>query len=281
MDMTPSVLELLALPETANVVFERPPLVLAICQVKFGALLGIADPAFVAPFQRAIQDRYPLVTPTPQLSVQFGVGPGGATIQTAPPPPSWQFSDREDNWKAVLAQDFCAIETRAYERFSDLAARLGQVLEALTQHLKPTVVTRLGLRYVNEIREGHGEWSSVVRKELLGPLAMPGIGGHVTQALQEVTLRFPGGQQVVIRHGLLPGGTTVQPQSNSAIAAGPFYLLDFDAYEEFQPTQDRTLDRGWVCEQAEAYNRVLYRLFRWSISPEYTATLGERPYADD
>src|SRR2546426_813233 len=123
-------LELLGLPAVPNLVFDHPPLVLGLCQLKFGSILGIADPTFVAPFQRELQPRYPIVVPTDRIELQVGLGPEGAAVQSPRRAQTWQLGDREDNWKVVLGQDFCALETRAYDRFSEFAERLGAVLDA-------------------------------------------------------------------------------------------------------------------------------------------------------
>ncbi len=56
----------------------------------------------------------------------------------------------------------------------------------------------------------------------------------------------------------------------------PFYLLDFDAYQEAQPFQSLGVDPDELCAHVARYNRVIRRLFRWSLTEEYTESLGVR-----
>lgn len=275
------MLELPWLPEAPHAVFERPPLMLALCQVRFAAVLGVSDPAFVAPFQRSIQNQYPVALPAMAGRVEIEIGPGAAApeVRAGPQSQQWRFSDQQDDWTTVLAQDFVAVETRVYDTFADFLGRLRQVLEAVVEHIQPSLATRVGLRYVNEIRTGHEDWSSVVRRELLGPLAVPELQRDVRQAVQQILLRSPDAEGATITHGILPNSTTVQPRQGVAPPAEPFYLLDFDIFREYYPPQALPMDPDMICEQVETFNKTIYRLFRWSVTDEYISALGVRSHA--
>lgn len=280
-DRLESLPELLQLPESSYTVFERPPLVLALCQVRFTRVLGVADPKFVAPFQRAIQDAYPVLTQQQKMQVRFGGAVGEAAVQEEPTF-SWKFGDGEDNWTLVLAQDFLALETRAYKHFDDFVNRLSNALGALMTHIQPARWTRLGLRYIDEIRPDHGSCLDAIRAELLGPLALSGLTGEAekVQAIQQISLSFSGGLGLTISHGLLPDGSTVQQKGEEVPPTGPFYLLDTDAFREAREPAGERFDRLEISDEVRLLNQACYKLFRWSITDDYAATLGEKQHAD-
>lgn len=270
--MEQSLPDLLPFPETPYEIYERPPLVLALCQVRFPAVLSVADQAFVAPFQSAIGARYPI--PSKRVEMQVPIA-GGVGVEPARET-RWQFSDREDNWSVVLAPDFVALETRAYQRFTDFVGRLEDILAATAETVRPVQWTRAGLRYINEIRPVEENLTGTIRNELLGPLAVPGLArrADTVQATQAMVLRYPGGLGVRITHGLFSDGTTVQPRRAEEPPSGAFYLLDFDAFREVASEESLPLDAESICVQVEEFNRAIYRLFRWSVTEQFTASLG-------
>src|SRR5439155_23086236 len=144
--------------------------------------------------------------------------------------PAYQITHRNDIWKVVLAQDFLAIETRVYEQFDDFLERLREALDALVEHIQPMVGTRIGLRYINEIRPDNMSWSHVIRSELLGPVAIPEFVENATQiaTMQQLLLRYPDEQGINVHYGFIPGGTVVKPRQGEEMQDKEFYLLDFD-----------------------------------------------------
>lgn len=282
--MTVATLDWLDLVAPPRVVFERTPLALALCQIRYAPILSVSHPAAVAPFQQAILNDYPIASQEQNLSIQvegeLGKNQAQASVQSGLGSISWRFTDTEDNWTVVLTPEFVTLETRAYNHFSDFLARLEQVLKALTKHIRPTVGVRIGLRYINEIRQDELDWTSVIRPELLGPLASPELAVRTHQSVQQVLLRWPGEDRGVnITHGLLAGGAAVAPRLNAQPPSGPFYLLDIDVYQEFQPGA-LTMKPGPVRERVREYHDVVSLLFRWSVMEAYSATLGRREDVD-
>lgn len=270
--------DLLPRPVNPRVVYAHPPLVLALCQVRFPTVHAIASSEFVAPFQRAIQNLYPISTGiTQDMQIQVAVGRQQAGFLHGGPMPSLRFSDPEDNWTVVLAPESVTLETRAYGNFDDFLQRLREVLQALIHAVTPAAVTRIGLRYVNELRPGHANWASVVRPELLGPFRVPEIAQAATQAAQAIVLEFPEGQVINVNHGFVPSGTTVQPRPGQSPPMEPFYVLDFDAYREFPRLGLPKMDPDLICGMAQEFHDAVSQLFRWSITEEFHAALEAHP----
>lgn len=275
------VSELLRLPEVQHLVFNQSPLILALFQIQFSPVLSIDNPIFVAPFQEAIQKEYPLVSYSDQVEYEVGINVEEAEIRKGNPFRQWRFSDKEDNWVVVLDHNFLTIETRAYEYFEDFIVRLRQVLAALVEHIRPTVSTRIGLRYINEIRTEDKDWSLIIRNELLGPLMNNALAEHTIQSIQEIQLTLPNEQNITIRHGYFPNGTVVQPRPGTEIPSLPFYLLDFDASNNFPLPDPIEMDFDAVCNYVTDYHQTIYKLFRWSVTEQYISSLGVRYHEQD
>ncbi len=267
-----------------EVIFDHPPLVLAICQVRYNTVLNVTNASFVAPFQNAIQDRYPIVTANPvqEVGIQLGTAIGEPNIIQGAPSLQWQFSDQDDNWKIVLTPDFLGFETRGYDHFDNFLARLRLALNALIQYIKPSGVIRIGLRFINEIRQANMDWHEVIYRELLGPIAVPELISKAIQltAIQQIQLKFPNEQGTNINHGLLPNGTIVLPRKGEEALNQPFYLLDFDAFREFPP-KTLLMNSDIICHHVRNFHRTISQLFYWSVTKEYLATLKVRDHVSD
>jgi uncharacterized protein (TIGR04255 family) len=272
-----SLLELLALPPAERIVFRDPPLALVVCQVAFSPVLGVADPSFVFPFQRAIQDRFPLVTPVKGMQLQIGFGSEGGEIkQQEQIARQWQFADQEDNWKLTLSSEFLSLETREYRDFGAFLDRLRTGLEALLEHVQPRLGTRIGLRYINEIRS-EVAWTEVIRPEVLGATIRDELGGAeaLHQSIQQLLLRYSGGRGINITHGRFPAGTSVQPRAGVEAPATPFYLFDIDVFREYQPPKLLRMDVDSIGDTISSFHEVVHRLFRWAVTEHYVMSLGK------
>lgn len=265
----------LRLAEPERIVFERPPLVLAVFQVQFSNLPEVADQKYVEPFRRVIERDYPKFAQTSQVTVQMDLMSGEPRqLQTV----QWRFTDEEANWTVVLAPDFLTLEVRRYGHFEEFTSRLRSLLIALAEQVRPKVGTRLGLRYINEIRLGVEGLDSIVRPEVLGLLSVSEVEKHVAQSLQEVTLRFPEDQSIQVRHGFFPDGSTVQPLPGKPAPSGPFYLLDFDASRTFSAPALLEVEPDEIGEYVEKYHDEIEKIFRWSMTDEFTESLGARSH---
>ena len=274
-------LDLLGLPDVPRKVLNNAPLVLALCQVRFSSMLSAADTASRTGFQRAIQFKYPVALQAQEVEVLVGFGENESGIRSEQRrSPLWQFTDLNDNWKIVLSQDFLSLETRNYVQFDDFLERLQEALDALVQHIQPTVGTRIGLRYINEIRAtdlNELSWFDVIRQDLLGPIAVPELVHNTTQviAVQQLLLRYPDDLGINIHYGLLPSGTTVRLRPKEESPTDACYLLDFDVFREFSLPQALEMDSSAICQYMATYHEMVYRLFRWSVTEKYISRIEE------
>ncbi len=273
-----TLLSLLDLPSIPVRYLENSPLAFTVCQVKFPRELSIADDVFVAAFQRAVKGQYPLAEKVPEIGISIALGAALAPTQSESRSFHWQFADKESTWKLDLSQDSFSLETRQYHSFGDFLERLALAMDALIQHIQPSLISRIGLRYINEIRPRDMSCQVAINPQVLGAVAIPQFSPNVAQSIQELLIRFDDGHGVNLRHGLLPQGTTVQPRPGDESPTGSFYLLDIDAFRQFPTPGGLTADASAVCEYVDTFNKVVYSIFRMATTEEYINSLGEREW---
>ena len=248
------------LPHYDRVIFNKAPLRLVIGQVRFPLLFRFNEKPFLAPFQESLQPDYPRVTQEHQVAVKFsgkGVEPAGETL--------WRFSDREGAWSIVLGEGALTLESRRYTTIADFVGRFERLLKAASKHLGIEERTRLGLRFINEMRSSGAtkltDWAGLLSPKFVGfGGAAELLDGAVEHAFHEIQSKRSDGT-LVIRHGLLTG-TTVEPRpTESSIEQGSFYLLDLDYFDG----REGPLDVGSTINQMRAFNESIYQFFRWSL----------------
>ena len=242
------------------------PLALVIVQVRFPPILSIEKRDFVASFQEAIRARYPIL----RAEQTRGVLLGGQGSVPMPPSVTWRFSGIEEKWRVSLATDFVAIETTAYERRSDLLARLEEVIRALEAHVAPKTVDRLGVRYIDRITGAAvDEIGTLVRGEVLGVTGTV-VSRHANHSLSEALFSLPDQRaQLRARWGLLPPNATVDPSAIEPIDK-PSWILDLDMFS----SEARAFAPSSILSDARAYAERTYSFFRWVVTDEFLRFFG-------
>jgi uncharacterized protein (TIGR04255 family) len=257
--------EPLTLPNARPVVFERSPLSLVVCQLRFEHL-GQVERHLEALRERLV-DRYPLSQRLQQGEVQ--VGPGGPQAFTAT---GLRFASVESDWTLTVMPDFCSLETTKYDDWRDFDARLREALTALLETVHPRVETRLGLRYVNQLHldavEKASDWTAYLQPAIVGALAGAAPFAQSTlTAHQLLQLDIGDDARLTFQHGL-PGEALVG--DNDPLT----YLLDFDCFR--QKDAPRVLDLDDVLGQADRFNKVITSLFQWCLQETLWKELNPR-----
>lgn len=137
---------------------ERSPLVLVLAQVRFAPVALMGD--YIPRIQDALRrEGFVWFQEERMQEVVLGPNPEGKAAKR------WIFSSRQKDEAAVLAPDFVAYETSAYDVFETFTTRLRTLLEVVREKAEVALSSRIGLRYVNLIRETDGMSS----RELLQP----------------------------------------------------------------------------------------------------------------
>jgi uncharacterized protein (TIGR04255 family) len=242
------------------------PLVRVIAQVRFPVIASIDNRGFIASFQEALRDAYPVLRP--EMTQGFVVGLQGVT--PAPSQMIWRFRDVQGHWRVSLAPDFVALETTAYVSRSDFLTRLHGALRALHEHIGPKIIDRVGLRYIDRILiDGVGDIATLVRQEVIGILATP-MATAAQQALSESLFVVPNTHaQLLARWGQVPPQSTVDPGAIEPVDTLS-WILDLDMFSvESQP-----FDPEALAAEVRTYAERIYTVFRWAVTEEFLRRYG-------
>lgn len=227
-------------------------------------IIEVGQQDFVSPFQSAIRAEYPILRQEQAQAILFNQ----TGLAQGQPRPVWRFSSTSGQWRVSLSQDFLALETTAYESRSDFISRLQAILEALSTHVKPAQVDRLGIRYIDRITgEELENIAHLVRAEMRG-LAGSIASENLQHELTEAAFRNEK-DGLTARWGLLPPGVTVDPAAIEPIEQ-PSWLLDIDMYSS-EPFE---FDVKFIAAESRRFAERIYTFFRWAITDEFLKRYG-------
>lgn len=259
-------------PPPPEVPLADPPLVRVIAQVRFPLVASVEKRGFIASFQEAVREFYPVLRQGEGRSVVRGSqGVVDTRSNTL-----WRFSEARGAWRVTLAPDFLALETTKYSSREDFMERLRVVLEALEEHVDPRVLDRLGVRYIDRVSgEDLSALPRLVRPEVAGILGSP-LAALAQHAVSENAFILPrNAGRVIARWGLLAPQSTIDPGALDAIDE-PGWILDTDAFQSFE-AGSRQLDIDSVVEQARGFAERIYSIFRWAVTDEFLRRYGGEP----
>ena len=189
------------------------------------------------------------------FNVTFGPGQVSQAEQGALPP-TWRFSSKDGAWTVSLAPEFVALETTRYTTWADdFRTRLRAIVDAVAEHVRPVLNSRIGVRYIDRIAEiglaTPADWEPYVSAELLGAARHPVLGPGVRQAQQQLLVEIDEDIACALRHGFVPEGERVD------------YLMDFDVFRQ----AGRPFDADEVKRTADTLNNYSLRLFHACVTP--------------
>lgn len=239
-------------PHRPDVQLENAPLAEVICQVRFPPILRILreDPSEL---QERVRHRFPELQIEQGVAISFSAAAGGTPPAVETPPKLYRFGSADGHTIVSLALDFFAVSSQAYSHWHDFAGDLALVADAVNEIYQPAYAARIGLRYVNRFTPAMVGGTSI---EAVFDLLRPELSAlYRTDAWSE-----PG---AFVTQLTLPdeGGELVIRSAYGRMPDEPFFMLDFDYYEEGQLELDHLVAR---CDR---YHRTIYNAFRWSLRP--------------
>jgi uncharacterized protein (TIGR04255 family) len=258
---------LLAAPP-AEVALRDAPLARVLIQLRFPKIASIVRDDFVGPFQEAIRKDYPVLRLDEGHDIL--IGPEGVQNQVVK---IWRFFDIEEAWRVSLGSEFLALETTNYTSRDDFVERFDRLLQALSNHIAPQTVDRLGLRYIDRIHgEAYSQLNSLIRREVAGVLGTE-LGAYAQQAVSESVFKVPEEPwSMLARWGKLPAHATIDPNVLEPIDVES-WILDLDVFHQ----EARPLDVQELTAQARHFAERIYTFFRWSVTEEFLIRYRGRP----
>lgn len=254
------------LPEVKEVHLPQSPLVAVLAQVMFGSLLSINKEEEVAKFQESIREKYPILKTEKSRTSTLDISAGSVVSTTEHT--IWRFSDVDDNWRVSLSPEFVAIETKKYSTREEFKNRINEVLLAVAKHFNPSIMTRIGVRYIDRLKgDSLQNISNLVNPSLVG-LLNSDLNGAIDASVCEALLKFDN-QKIFARWGLLPPGTTIDPNLIKP-TKDRSWILDIDA----SSSDSRGWDHQFLIQELGSLSDLVYKFFRWSVKNEFLQHFG-------
>lgn len=249
-----------------EVPLKKTPLIRVLAQVRFPPILSIEKKDFVASFQEAIREKYPILQPEQTQGLVFDPQGGVQALTQL----TWRFVDTTNSWRVSLAPTFVALETTAYSSRSDFLERLESVLVALNDSFNPQIIERFGLRYIDRlVGQDAKDMGSLVKPEIAG-IAATEFREYIQQTINESLFIIPdGGEQIIARWGLIPDGATFDPDAIEPIPE-PSWILDLD----MSLTKNRKFSIEELISESQRFAERIYTFFRWVVNDEFLRRFG-------
>lgn len=256
-------------PLPGEVPLPAAPLVRVLSQVRFPTVLSVESEVFVAPFQEALRQKYPLLS---REQVEgFMIGPTG--LIPSKPQTAWRFQDLTSEWRVSLTANFVALETTKYTSRDEFMARLREVLVAAEEHIRPAVAERVGMRYLDRLEgDALSRLGELVKPEVLG-VSAGDLRGNISHSITESLFDFNTGQ-VLARWGRFPANATMDPEFMPPLG-GASWILDLDMFNKAGTTIPFRADE--LVGRAREYAGRIYSLFRWCVTDDFLRHFGGKP----
>lgn len=255
-------------------VYLNAPVVLVAAEVRFASPLIPFPPndKVLAALRDGLAAYLPLLQPG--QTYEASVAPGGEHSLNMEA--HVRFSSRDQLVALTLRPGSLVLETTDYAGFEQFFEVLSTGLQLVGEHLVVAGVSRVGLRYIDEIRlpDGSTDWDRWLDSSLSHPPVFNRIADTAAVRRWQGFAELAGedGSTVVVRYA--PGdGSVLGPQTRRGAGqkeSGPFFLLDID--NSWEPSGAvPVFDAGELSERFRRLHGPVRELFEAVINDEYRA----------
>lgn len=247
----------------------KAPLEVAIIEVRFTAAGAEVSPTDAATLRDALIEGtgrdFPAIQPAFQQQVQIDFGAQGVS-RVNEQSKGWQIAATNGTSLVTLMPDTVILQVSEYERWStSMKTPLSILLESLEHLVEPSLVHRIGLRYIDRFHDDAcnsvSSWQGKIDEALLGPVLNKVFGDMVHGAQQQIEIRLDDHHGALLRHG---------PVCDDA-SKSVHYLLDTDVFRH----STFEFDAAEVLNSAERLNRTALSLFQAAMTNDYLRQLRE------
>jgi len=211
-------------------IYPHPPVEVVAFELRIPHSLALADRSAQTEVWGHLRQRLPITQPQPGLQVSIG-----APMMQAQQP--LRMLDRSRTESGVIGPEAIVVENTSYRCYDDFCELLREVLAAVsTQDIAG--YTRIGLRYINEIRVPGvlrpADWERLVHPSLLPGTALATDDMSVERVGGEIEYATTSQHSVVMRYGSFQGRVVnvEGPLRTRTSETGPAFLIDLDSYWE-------------------------------------------------
>ena len=248
-------------------VFPSAPLSLVAAEVRYPA---VTDSNLGMLVQRSVRDALDsdwVIHSSTLQTLEMGVGPAGPHASLRAEEEVARITSRARTEVVTVMPDRFTLEVVDYRGFADFQSILKRTATAVESVLGPDGVSRVGLRYIDEITvsEPVPLWSQWLHSSLMPPTAPDGL--VAVEWNGAVQYQSAPDQALVLRYGPSPG-TVVDPAGRLRrlrVPAGPVFVLDFDS--SWQPQDIPAFTAAGIAETADRLHDPVRGLFDSLILP--------------
>lgn len=235
-----------------NICYAKNYITQVIFRVDYSTILKINE-GLVSDFQALLSEEHLFLKPRKVMAYKTTISPKGRTDEERAMT-LWDFADKEGTKKLSICSDFFVIEIQKYDTFENLRALIEKTFPAFLKAYSPVNCTRMGLRFINEIKMDEGnplEWEELVYVPL----------GHLKEDFfkdkSEISRIM--GQTILTKedHKLTFNYGIFNSEFPAKISRKEF-ILDFDCYTEI-------VSENEVVNYVGKFHREIQELFEMSI----------------
>ena len=233
------------------------PLRLALMQARTTPVLAFEQAAEIQRLLDALGGRWAVIDRQANRELTVQLGPGGVHQETGALETVWVLAAEDGRTRAAVSATSVAVESDRYEQWERFHADARELFAAVQRVAAPGRCTRLGLRYVNELRDDRVDGdplhlAELLNRELVAPVLA--LGRPLMGSMAELRVSEDDDAVFALRHGL---------------AAPGVYLLDLDAYRE----QTEPFDAQALTERAAGFHARIESVFAWALTDRYLEEL--------
>jgi uncharacterized protein (TIGR04255 family) len=186
----------------------------------------------------------------------------------------WQVQNKDKTRSVIITKDFVVFQTTTYSSFDDFVQEVEVAVETVASEVQALVIQRVGLRYVDLVREANGKtWKDFVHPGVQGltsALFIDKTQHHLYQCVSDTSkgkmiVRLIQNRQGQVLPPDLADSDDLQPRLDQPLQ--PDELLTILDLDHFSPHQE-DYRAGWVGEQAWSLHDDLDQVFRKSLVTE-------------
>jgi uncharacterized protein (TIGR04255 family) len=245
----------------------RAPLEYVVSQIRFPLVAELRDEQSARGVFELLKTHYPVFHR--DQAMEIAITSEGMITQQGQDV-VWRFEDKPGDWQVGLSSGFVALSTSNYDSRDDFCGRLLQVLSACVEAFDPPIAERVGVRYIDRIKEPEqfDRLPELVRGELLGGHAIPtGGSADLIHSFAEAAYER-GDHELLARWGVLPSNAVHDPQVKPTTNKSWILDLDVTASGRFE------FDAHALSEQVRGFSSQVYRFFRWAVTNEILRESG-------
>lgn len=257
-------------------VFPNAPLALVAAEVRYPAVserqLGMA---IQKQLRDAIGADWVIHNDTSQ-TFEALIGPGGPQQASVRSDTVGRIVTRQKTKIITIQPDHLVIEVADYLHFDDFRDLLERTAAAVESILRPDGISRMGLRYIDEIAvpESPPQWDHWLHSSLMAPAT----GGLTpTEWTGAVQYTIDTDQIMVFRYGPSKGPVVAPngPLRRPKVPEGPIFMLDFDG--SWQPRDIPEFTATHIADMAGRLRAPLRGLFDSLVTPDLLKIFRQDP----